>query len=200
MELNTRTLKVDRANFFALTFGMEKDDEIIKTAIYVTTSKGHARHNDFRTVPKLITLSKKRSYKCSNIGEKLLEKYKNVEITTFKHVAVLTTIFHIENKIEIWKELCTNGIFDVWEPEGGPFMRLRTGDDPMILLLRLYEIANVYSVEDINISRVDNIAATNRKVLLNKPLIQDAEFDEICKKIKETLDRYNAIKEIKYLT
>ncbi|MCD4676109.1 MAG: hypothetical protein K8S18_08965, partial [Desulfobacula sp.] len=50
-------------------------------------------------------------FRQSQIGNKLL--YENIDHIPLKYVAVLTTVFHIKNKIELWKDLCNNGIFDI---------------------------------------------------------------------------------------
>ncbi|MCD4676108.1 MAG: hypothetical protein K8S18_08960 [Desulfobacula sp.] len=73
----------------------------------------------------------------------------------------------------------------------------------MILLIRMYELDNEYSNDDILVwskgrtkgvnTHFDKIKDdVNRKVLLKNPVIQDDDFDEIRRKIIDTLDRHDA--------
>lgn len=192
VELNRRTFKVDRLNFFALTRGMEKDDQIIKTAIFVQTSQGRTFPSEFIKKPKLITVSKSNPFTPSDIGRNLLNKYKNEKIEKFEYAAVLSTIFHINNKIEVWEKFCNNGIFDIWPPDS-PFDRLSTGKDPMILLLKVYKIDRPYTIEDIDVAREDYIKnSVDNNVLLKTPVIQQNKFDEIYTTIKNILKSEHA--------
>lgn len=221
IELNTNTLKAEKVNALAWTTGMKKDDKIIKTSIFTASKRSWSLTKNFKKYPKLITTfpTIHTEYPLSEIGNKLPSE--NRDSIPLKYVAVLTTVFHIKNKIEIWKDFCNNGIFDIWNPaapynslnlqnhiisdfhvESEQYNSLNEKNDPMILLIRVYELDNEYSNDDILVwskgikgvnAHFDKIKDdVNRKVLLKNPVIQDDDFDEIRRKIIDTLDRHNA--------
>lgn len=222
IELNTNTLKAEKVNALAWTIGMKKDDRTTKTSIFTASKHSWSLKKNFNRCPKLITTfpTIHTEYPLSEIGNKL--QFENRDSIPLKYVAVLTTVFHIKNKIEIWKDFCNNGIFDIWNPaapynslnlpshfisdfdvESEQYSSLNEKKDPMILLIRVYELDNEYSNDDVLVwskgrtkgvnTHFDKIKDdVNRKVLLKNPVIQDDDFYEIRRKLIDTLDRHDA--------
>ncbi|MCD4676107.1 MAG: hypothetical protein K8S18_08955 [Desulfobacula sp.] len=205
VELSQNTFKVDRLNFLALTDGMEKNNEIIKTAIYVTDGKAFSKiGHDFKKKPRLLTIfksentqSNSKKFTPSVLGKNLLEKYKGRTISSFEYAVVLSTIFEIKNKIGVWEKLCTNGIFDIWDDKGGPYKRLEKANNPKILLMRIYKINKSFSKESLfyHVNRpypIDIKEGIDRHVLLESPVIEQNDFVGIYHTIKTTLKDQDA--------
>jgi len=139
MWLNEQTLKVERENAKAMIEGFDKGADHYHVSIFTAHKQAKSIQMNFKEVPKL--LSTKRSpprpeYPLSPIGRALwADRYE----PKYKHVAVLDRIFHIHNTLGIWKELCSDGVFDIWDPVA-PYNSLVGKADPQILVLRIFEI------------------------------------------------------------
>jgi len=176
--LNTQTLKVEKQNAIALTQGFLKESKRYYSSIFAAHQNSISMQKKFRQVPKLLISFRGRprpEYPLSYIGKDLCtEGYK----LKARYVAILDRIFHIRNNIKIWQELCNNGIFDIWEPEA-PYNSLIDKIDPMILLLRIFEIDYDFSNEIAKGGYFDTIAGG--KVRIVRPIIPNNERDAFSK-------------------
>jgi len=190
IELSENCLKLDRANAKALIKGFEKDEKTINQAIYCVVKQ--------RELPMLITLNRSTQlkYKLSKIGKKLCQENFSVP---YKYIAFPVRHYNIKNELLFWKSICSGGLFDIWDPEGGPFKRFFDPkickSDPskyMILLLRIWEIEEQFMNDEIKHASnyIDKIIKENRFVTLKKPVINDAEFDKIKEFAEESIKGY----------
>ncbi len=208
VKLNHQTLKVEKQNAKALIEGFLKKSEPKRcySSIFTAHLRAVSLQRDFRCVPKLLTTFRagpRAIYPLSYIGESLhAEGY----ATSGTHIAILDRIFHIENNMKIWENLCNNGIFDIWEPEA-PYNSLREKDglrdkiDPMILLLRIFEIDKDFS-DEIYLGRYsDSIVGSRVRIIC--PIIPadkddkfSADYDgtyyfkDIIEKIRNGISNY----------
>lgn len=197
IELNCLTLRVERENAKAMTEGFVKNRDRHYVTVFTAHRQAWSLKNNFAEVPKLLTAKKgkpRREYRLSEIGRSL-------EADTYRHsaryIAVLDRILHIRNSLGLWDELCTSGIFDIWEPSA-PYNSLLTKGgsekkDPMILVLRIFEIDHEFTNEEIWPEQYfDTIHP--RVVRITKPVIDDAAFVDIVGRIKHAA-RGNVVKE-----
>lgn len=174
VEINSYTLKVEKENAEAMIEGFWKDGDKYYVTIFTAHKHAKSMENDFRLRPKLLTVKKgkpRAEYPLSSIGRRLQSSN---YIHSVKYLAVLDTIYYIENHIKIWNVLCSNGIFDIWEPRA-PFNSLEGKKVPMILLLRIFEIDTDLSDEIIPGQYFDSIKP--REVKIVKPIIPANEND-----------------------
>ena len=192
--LNTQTLKVEKQNAIALTQGFLKESKRYYSSIFTAHQNSISMQKDFREVPKLLTSFRgppRQEYPLSDIGKDLhTEGYE----LRGKYVAILDRIFHIRNNIKIWEELCNNGVFDIWEPEA-PYNSLRDKIDPMILLLRIFEIDYDFTNEITKGRYFGTIAG--RKVRIIRPIIPNNESDPFSKKYDGSYYFANIIEKIR---
>ena len=207
VDINERTLKVERQNAKAMVEGFLKDSERFYLSIFTAHARAKSIQHEFYKYPKLIEninrANPKIIFPLSQIGKQLkAEKY----VIPRKYIAVLDRIFHIKNEIRVWEELCTNGIFDIWEPEA-PYNSLKNKKDPMILVFRIFQIDYDFSGEiDNNTSSYFGIIP-KRKVTLIKPIIPYGKnhphsyeykgglfFKEIIDNIRASLINNNCLK------
>jgi len=198
--LNTQTLKVEKQNAIALTQGFLKESKRYYSSIFTAHQNSISMQKDFREMPKLLTSFRgrpRRKYPLSDIGKDLhTEGYE----LRGKYVAILDRIFHIRDNIKIWEELCNNGVFDIWEPEA-PYNSLSGKIDPMILLLRIFEIDYDFTNEITKGGYFDMIAGG--KVRIIRPIIPNNErgafskeydgsyyFEDIIEKIRSGVSGY----------
>lgn len=194
--INDRTLKTEIENARALTLGLEINGKTIRTSILVATKNSKFLQSNFENNPKLITFNKEHTKKLSEYGRKI-----GKNPIPYKYIAKLSAIYHIENKKEIWDELCNSdsGVFFIWEPEA-PYENLGQEHDAeekdyRIVLLRVYEIYEEFSEGDIDHSwvRADKIKS-DREVTIKQPVIIDADFYDIEQKIENVLKKHNAFR------
>lgn len=196
MKINNWTLKVEKENAKAMIEGYKKNGIRNYVTIFTATEDAVSLKNDFRSLPKLITPKEsdhRKIYPLSIYGKDLEAKSYNYN-TTARYIAVLDTIFHIKNEISIWEALCTNGIFDIWEPQA-PYNMLshdaqnnkKDPQDPQILTIRVFEIDHDFQNEITKKQYWNTI--TPKQVNLVKPVIPNKEFLEIKEKIENTLDK-----------
>ena len=199
MEIDRICFKLDKPNAKALIEGFLKDGKVIHQAIYCFVQK--------KKFPMLITLNRtKTRFPLSKIGEKLNDDTSPIK---YKYVAevvkeYLFREYFIENKIELWTEICNNGLFDIWEPIA-PYNRFKQAKtDPSkfrIGLIRIYEIEEEFFESDISFKsdRFDLIkerSNANLHVTIKKPLIDDITFNKIKELLEETLKKFGAQIEI----
>jgi len=188
MEIDRICFKLDKPNAKALIEGFLKDGKVIRQAIYCLVRE--------KKLPMLITLNRtKTKFPLSRIGEKL-----NDDITPikYKYVANIVQEYFIENKIELWTEICNNDLFDIWEPIA-PYNRFKQAKtDPSkfrIGLIRIYEIEEEFLKSDISfVSDIsDSIKDMSKQhVTIKKPLIDDITFNKIKESLEETLKKFGA--------
>lgn len=191
LELNNITLKIEKENAKAMIDGFLKDGKTIRTSIYTAQAKSWSLANNFKKYPKLITLKTsppQKIYPLSNVGINLNANDYQIEN---KYIAVLDTIFHINNKIELWNDLCADGTFDIWKPDA-PFNSLHDKEDQMILLLRLYELNQPIASEYLDKNSV-YFGSINGKheININRPVISNDEFKLIKDNVYQKILKYN---------
>lgn len=219
--INTQTLKIDTEMAISMTEGYVKDGNKIKTCIMSSHSMPRmaiSLQNNFELLPKLITnnsihvtrgnqpVSRARSRPLSHLGidikEKVLKDHESgLSPFKFKYVASLVAKYHIKNTIEIWKDICNNDLFDIWEPEA-PYKNILKKGDPLILLLRVYELVEEYPSEYVPDNGDRSHKLDGDGILsLKKPVIEDENFIKIHKRLDEILIKHEALtkKEI-YIT
>jgi hypothetical protein len=179
--INPKTLKVETENAQAMVEGFWKNDQLHYVSIFAANERSWSlKPKKHRTRPKLLSTKKDKprtEFPLSKIGE-ILQK-SNYQHTA-KYLVILDTIYHIENNIELWKLLCTNGIFDIWKPEA-PFNMVKVGTDPMILLLRIYQIDDDFTDELAD--KTFYHAVEPRRVDILEPILSNDAF----RKLKEGL-------------
>ena len=197
LPINSHTLKVEKQNSIALVDGFMKHSKRYYSSIFTAHKRAKSLENKFKEIPKLLSNFKgapKRKYPLSQIGNGL--NVNGYELSG-KYIAILDRIFHINNDISIWQNLCTNGIFDIWEPEA-PFNSLDKKEDPMILLLRIFEIDYDFTDEIKRGTYFDDIPS--RKVRVVRPIIPKDKEDFFCNKYNGTYYFDKIISEIKFAT
>lgn len=198
LNINNVTLKVEKENFIALTEGFTKSDKKYYSSIFTAHRDATSIQNNFRQSPKLLTPKRRNprsEYPLSDIGLNL-RTHRDFEL---KYLAILDTVFHIENNMSIWNRLCTEGIFDLWNPKA-PFNNLDGKEDPQILLLRIFEISDNFNNEIIPGTYYDHIPI--RGITLLRPIIPDENsynkyqydgtysFNQIKERIRESTKNF----------
>lgn len=188
---NEMALKVERQNAWAMIEGFRKKDEHFYVSIFTAHRRAKSIQRNFQQYPKLITLIRQpKSYYSLNydiVNQPEFSKYQH----KYRYIAVLDRIFHITNKISIWNELCNNGIFDIWSPNA-PYNSLidqKTGlekEDPMILLLRIFEIENGFEEEEIKFGAQIDHVRKQVKLHIIRPVIPQNQYDKFSKTFKGT--------------
>jgi len=187
--VNSITLKVEKETAKAMIEGFDKIDGRYYVTIYTANKKAWSLLGNFRENPKIIaTLDKRRpAYELSRIGKLLFAHNYNLQA---KYVAVLDTVFYIkENDKKIWEILCNNGIYDIWDPIA-PYRRLGSSKEPMILLLRIFEVDYDFSNEIIKEGWPYCDAVKQRIVKIVKPIIANIDFGQIMAMIRESINDY----------
>jgi hypothetical protein len=146
IRVNTHSLKVEKENFKAMIDGFWKNGRQYYVTIFTSHKDAKSIQNNFFHLPKVLTTKRgnpRPEYPLSEIGKSLKSKEYNPPA---RYVAVLDRMLHIENDINIWDELCQDGIFDIWQPVA-PFNSLQGKQDPTILILRIFEANKDFSEE-----------------------------------------------------
>jgi hypothetical protein len=186
--LNRKCLKLDRVNAKAMIDGFSKGDRKIHQVIYLAT-----RVEQF---PKLITLNrhKKIPWEMSKIGQALNADSFSIPIK--KYVAEIEETHEIRNERPLWEKVCTNGLFDVWEPEApyGDYNKNKNGkrESCKIVLLRIYEILEGFNDREIerygSCDRFDKI--TRLEVTAVKPVVTEEEFGRLKQLFLESINGF----------
>ena len=176
-----------------MIMGFKKNGVQHNTSIFCAKEQSvSVKDGDFRTYPNNWKLIRQMAgdgvYNPTILGRSCARNYNH----KMKYIAVLDTVFYIKNNEELWDELCTNGIFDIWLP-GAPYYNLEDDLNPMILLLRICEIKNGFSEVDIrDIHLHAEIIKGDRDVSIKRPIIPNTEFSLIKDKILNTLKEFGA--------
>lgn len=206
IRINSHTLKVERENFKAMIDGFWKNGRQYYVTIFTSHKEAKSIQNDFVHLPKVLTTKRgnpRPEYPLSETGKSLKSKEYNPPA---KYVAVLDRMLHIENNINIWNELCQDGIFDIWQPVA-PFNSLEDKQDPTILILRIFEMNKDFTSEIEEGTYFDKVET--QEVQIIKPIIPYNKgdiggesfngsyyFADIIDKVKEVTSSYLRKEEI----
>lgn len=182
LHLDKRCLKIDKTNAKAMIKGVEKNGRIIRQSMWCAVTKVY--------FPTLLTLNKRPAkFQMSPLGIRLNP---NTFSVPYKYVARCDSEYYIKNHIELWERLCSNGLFDVWNPIA-PFNRFANSKTHpsqfRIQLLRIYEINEIFADKYIVHAndRIDWLIAENKMVTIKAPVIDDAEFLRIKQLLVESV-------------
>jgi hypothetical protein len=225
--------KVERENAWAMTNGYHKSVDLYHVSIFTAGENAVILKNGFadrgRFIPKVLSykVTQENQYPVSECGLQMgVSDYDKPFLLPHKYVAILDRIFYIkkgfhDNRgMELWTNLCNNGIFDIWKPVA-PFNRLigdfdleRTGkkkiiNRPQILLLRVYELDRTLTVEH-RPTFTDAVTVTSNEIplTLRRPMIPyDSNdgvfrdfrgkytFSDIGDRIENTLEKFSALQD-----
>lgn len=183
--LDKRCFKIDKGNAKAMIEGVSAQNKKFYQTIWC----------DVKTLPfpMLITLNRSPSkFTMSNIGNRLNPEDFSMPLS---YIAIGVKEYFIKNTIELWNNLCTNELFDIWEPQA-PFERFENAKtDPSkyrIILLRIFEIKEKFEDKDIYhaSSRIDHLLTNNREVTIRKPIISDSDFGKIKDRLETSVKPY----------
>ncbi|SPF38531.1 hypothetical protein SBDP1_200015 [Syntrophobacter sp. SbD1] len=191
VELAQTSLHVEKVNAQAMIEGYKDNLGIHRhVSIFAATGRATAMQNDFRRFPKLITRHKGdrslRDYPMSVVGKNLND---SPYIHKLKYIAMLDTIFYlnevdVNNKVDMkmLKDLCTSGIFDIWEPIAphNRFLdkKFNAKQSPMILLVRIWELERDFRPSEIDtgITTYWHTIIGNTYIEAVRPILSDAIF------------------------
>lgn len=183
--LDKMCFKIDKCNAMAMINGVTVNNRKLFQAIWCSV-----KDNPF---PMLITLNRSKSkYKMSELGNSM--KSDNF-IMPLKYIAIAEKTYFIKNDIELWRKLCTNGLFNTWVPES-PYARFdKAKADPSkhrISLIRVYEIEKGYTSKDIvhASSHIDHLMSDNKDVTVKKAIVDDRHFSAIKSMLENTVKQY----------
>jgi len=182
--------KIEKLNAKAMIVGFPKDRKIIHQAIYLKS-----RFKDYSQFPSLITVQK-HNINTKRWGPSRIGKSLNYEdfFPHNKYVALLDDAYPVKDEKDLWEKVCHNGLFDVWEPQAPEEWKKdkkKYRNECVILLLRIYKIFDEFQEGDINhYDRQDTLKSQNFKVTLQNPVIDEEEFQQIKKQLKETTRPY----------
>ena len=113
----------------------------------------------------------------------------------FKYIAVLIAKYHIVNKLDVWKDICETDIFGIWEPVS-PFKNIDAKEDPLILLLRVYELQSEYPRDCIDFDFHDFYARLESDTILTveEPVISGKNFYKIQLRLDDILMKHGALR------
>jgi predicted HNH restriction endonuclease len=98
--------------------------------------------------------------------------------------------------MELWGKICSNGLFDIWDPEGGPCQRFAQSNlaNSRIQLLRIYEIDHEFNENDItkpaNHRNIPKLILPIPEVKKIRSVITDEEFRELKELLKHSVKHY----------
>ena len=169
-----------------MTKGYMKGHKTHFISIYAAHKNAKSLQVGFKETPKILTTHNtvRPEHPLSVIGKNLNT---SSFVLTNKYLVFIDSIFFIKNEINLWENICTNGIFDIWHPEA-PFNNLDQKKTPMILLLRLFEVDYDFSNEIMVKVRFDEIRP--RAVNIIKPVITNQNFLEIKDTLKNTVSKH----------
>ena len=177
MRPNPKCLKIDRPNAKAMINGFWKNGKLCRQSIWLAVK-------DRAELPELLTLQKKTNprFPLSRIGKEMdAENF----VMPLKYIAKLDSEYSIRNEMKLWEKVCSNGLFDIWDPSA-PFRRF---DDVKsehaefrIQLLRIYEIDHTFSDDDIESSNPRNaprLIPPIPEVKEMSPVISNEDFNNL---------------------
>jgi hypothetical protein len=187
MQLNKTCLKIDKPNAKAMIVGYCKDGKLNQQSIWLAVKDGN--------FPKLLTLQKGMSYKLSPIGEKMDAENFDMPL---KYIAELDSEYFVRDEMALWKTVCSNELFDIWDPEGGPHKRFkRSKRDPAnfrIQLLRIYEIDHEFNFNNGELKHAgdifDQLIPPIPEVNIIRPVITEGKFRELKELLEDSVEPY----------
>jgi len=185
MILDKRCFKIDKANAMAMISGYVNNQKKKHQAIWCDVNR--------KPFPMLITLNRTATkFPMSRIGNSLNTDKYSIDL---KYIAILDSEYSIRNDMKLWEKICTNGLFDIWDPYA-PYRRFAESkaDERQyrIQLLRVWETENKFIDSDIRHAndRIDHINKENRGVSLKSPVISDDEFKNIKTLLAESIESF----------
>ncbi|ADI73083.1 hypothetical protein Metev_0152 [Methanohalobium evestigatum Z-7303] len=213
--VNRWTLKMDIEMAKAMSEGYIDDGVNVFPCIMSSHSNSIALQNEFEKYPKLITYSNinntnERTYipvnnpnesrPLSKIGfnikKDIISKIKSGIIPfKYKYLASLVSIYHIRNDIKVWDDICNSGLFDIWSPTA-PFSNIYGKKDPIILLIRVYELENEYPHKHIDFKASPYFGKLMGDTVFEniKPVIDNDNFLNKTKKLDTILLKNDALR------
>jgi hypothetical protein len=174
MEVDRRCFKIDRPNAMAMISGFFKDGKLHRQSIWLDVTT--------KPFPMLISLNRRPTrFHLSELGGHLDPEEFSIP---YRYIAILDSEYHIKNDMRLWEKICSNGLFDIWDPFS-PYRRFsESKSDPSrfrIQLLRIYEINEEFQPNQIVpvSDRVDHLIASRRTITIKDPVIPDQEFFSI---------------------
>jgi hypothetical protein len=182
MEVDRRCFKIDRPNAMAMISGFFKDGKLHRQSIWLDVIT--------KPFPMLISLNRSPTpFHLSELGRRL-----NPEefLIPYKYVAMLDSEYHVTNDMRLWEKICSNSLFDIWDPFS-PYRRFaESKSDPSrfrIQILRIYEINEEFQPNQIVpvSSRIDHLITPRRTFTIKAPVIPDREFYSIKVLLEESI-------------
>jgi len=178
-------LKIDAVNAYAMIRGFTFHGIQWHSSIWVELKN--------RKFPALLTQNRLPTrFTVSKTGSEMRSDYYRMP---YKYVALLENEYYIVNDIRLWKELCSNGLFNIWVPEA-PYTRLNSCKTPSerhrIMLLRVYEIDREFDRGDVvpANSRIDHLNTDDYRVKLVRPVMSDSDFSRVKELLGQSTQPY----------
>jgi hypothetical protein len=192
MQLNETCFKIDKPNAYAMIHGFRKNGKLYRQSIWLAV-KDWLTAKD-RDSPALLTFNRTPTrFELSRIGEEMdAEDY----TIPFKYIAELDQQYFVKNELALWETVCSNGLFDIWNPDA-PCTRFKQADtDPAkfrIQLLRIYEINHEFNNADIRhaSARIDQLKSSNQEVIKTGPVISNEEFRNLKELLEHSISPWN---------
>lgn len=171
--------------------GFVKDGQRYNVTIFTAHANAWSmRAGNFRQTAKLLTPKKAapdHQYPLSPIGLNLDTSGYGFGSPS-DYIAVLDTILHIENHESIWRTLCTNSIFDIWDWLA-PFNSLNGKADPMILVLRIFQVDHCFTGELREAGNRRYGVVPEQPVGIIREVVPNDRFEEIKNTLRNVLGR-----------
>jgi hypothetical protein len=106
MEVDQRCFKIDRPNAMAMISGFYKNGKLHQQSIWLDVTA--------KPFPMLISLNRRPTrFRLSELG-----RHHNPEEFSipYRYIAMLDSEYYIKNDIRLWEKICSNGLFDIWDP------------------------------------------------------------------------------------
>lgn len=184
LTLSNVCFKIDRANAKAMIEGFIGNSQKIHQCIYCMS-----KNTDF---PKLITLNKTKDvtdrFPLSQIGLNMQSDNYSIPL---QYIVQLVDKYYIKNDLNMWNEICTNNLFDIWLPQA-PYKRYQVktyAKNFYIALLRVYKINEKISNNDINWGDRYHSLKQSIEVTIEKPIVDDGVFNKTKVLLEDTLQK-----------
>lgn len=196
MELQRHCFKIDRPNAKAMIEGFrDKDGRLVHQSIWLDVKN--------KQFPMLVTLNRTPTKFRSDLSD--CGKNLNSDNYSIKHkfIVHLDSVYFVRNDMSLWKDVCSNGLFNIWEPEA-PFSRFENseGDEAnyRICLVRLYEVYEEFKQQEIVAAtkRIDHLESPSRNVTIKRAISSDEEFRRTRKLLDDSVRTYLIKEPIKY--
>jgi hypothetical protein len=184
-QLQDKCLKVDKPNAKAIIDGFIKNGVRHRQSIWLAVRDLH--------FPALLTMQRSNTpYKVSHVGRQFNLDGFNLPL---KYAVTLVAEYFVKNEMRLWETLCSNGLFDIWNPIA-PYTRfVQAKSNPKkfrIQLLRIYEIEREFHKSDIvfTTDRIDTLISQNKLVKSKAPLISDSDFSSLQYLLEQSINSY----------